>query len=171
MKTIKLPKSKKAARLAIVDDAIKQLKAARRMRVLRGNHYVVLNGSTTAAELESRCTSGKGVSCTVCALGALFLSTVRKFDRLVMPFSFNEFDTIFRDDVSHNLGRHFSRPQMSLIEDAFESIPEYDELGLGYWRIRNDRARLLTILLNMRRNGGEFIPTVKDFSKRKAVLA
>lgn len=169
-KFIKVPRSKKAARLAIVNDAIKLLKTEKRFRVMSEYTYCEMDsGEISPSQVEA--VLMKSVrSCTVCALGALFVSSVRKYDRLATPIVYSDVfegcTSVDSTSLMDHLARYFDLAQRGLIEGAFEG---FGEAGGYHDRIKSDRTRLLKILLNMRRNGGEFIPTDADLPKRKAL--
>lgn len=88
--------------------------------------------------------------CTVCAVGAAFLSGVRLFDGVKSG------SNTLNGLASNRIKKWFGRNQRCEIENAFET---------DYLDIRSPAKRLTVIMRNIIRNRGKFIPTTKDFPK------
>jgi hypothetical protein len=125
--------------------------------------------------------------CQVCALGSLFYSMVRRFDKVPVSIcnTMWEVDDIYAEGVGHadiyiELSKYFPRHQLSLIESAFEKrdmveVGDYDgievEVGMAglaledtidraidFARKKNATDRLRAIMNNIIENNGAFKP-------------
>lgn len=102
----------------------------------------------------------KDRDCHVCALGALFVSSVDRFNACELPAS--DMTTMHRETLEKYLGNVFSRKQMNAIEAAFEgSSNSYPKVynSAFYQAYPDSTARLVAIMKNIVRNGGTFKPS------------
>ncbi len=147
-------------RVAIAKDALAQI-AVKKFVVETGNTYVGVkklpNGATSGNQLQDELK--KIPKCTVCALGACFLSSVRKFNDIKTAdvlFS-NEFaaNTMEADgaSVKVHIEKYFSCDQRQMIENAFEGW------SYGWPAKTTDTQRLTAILKNIIKNEGTFKPS------------
>lgn len=168
-------------RLAIVKDAILQLKLDVYKTGIYG--YITLPSSILVEKRNSPgeqvqpllCNLGKKEFCGVCAKGAIFLSTIRKEDNLLLV-DLNNSGYVITDWLTKD--KLFSRKNLDLIEAYYESSTGILEAGKITWKNldkieqsinkfvkkypsnnRNVRTgRLLAILNNMVKNKGIFKP-------------
>lgn len=116
----------------------------------------------------------KDKKCQVCALGALFIESVRKFDNFTLGDLSGGY-SIDNDDITVYLDGLFDYDQLLLIEVAYErGSGGYDvrwdfrdedravaNNAVAFGRtISDDRERLVAIMKNIIANDGEFIPPV-----------
>lgn len=99
--------------------------------------------------------------CSVCALGALFIGSVDKFNKLNFDFKGQDYQD--REKILTNLNSSFSQEQLVLIEYAFECWLDPDTKKPGPpaifgSRYSNDTTRLRAIMNNIITNKGTFIP-------------
>jgi len=161
--------SKAAQRVAIAQDAIRQIKA---------NKYYISTGRwvDVAVEASDAVESGmpdidqqallyglpavpRKITCTCCAGGAAFLSSIRLADKAVIQGGAVE--TL--EEAADQLKRYFSQDQIDLIEEAFEKGGGYCHtdkgdgvaFGLDY---KDATERALAIFKNIVKNKGEFKP-------------
>lgn len=131
--------TKQEARIAIIKDAIGQLKA-HRFKAATG--FVIHNqGELGMYDLrddeELQPIFKKAKKCVVCARGALFISAVRQFNNCTMRK---------RKEVSgvnNFLQQWFSSKEINEIEAKFEIFGNYQDI---YEKERNKDKRLLIIL-------------------------
>jgi hypothetical protein len=101
-------------------------------------------------------------SCTVCARGAIFISTIRKFDNL--PVSERAvksvggyLNALAADHVA--VMEYFETKQLLLIEAAYEGWDwKYDYVGRFKEKYPDRTDRLIAIMKNLIANGGTFKP-------------
>lgn len=114
----------------------------------------------------------KDKRCEVCALGALFIEGIRRFDNFTVE-DLSDGYSIDNDDIGIYLEGIFDEDQLMLIEVAYERghggynvrFDFHDdmlkqgeravEFGLS---IKDDRERLIAIMQNIIDNDGTFIP-------------
>lgn len=168
---------KKAKRVAIAKDVIKQIEAKRLvpesgMGYLQPRDYNLdldeFNVSTTVDLQIGAVLAGQ--TCDVCALGALFMSTIDIRDKATCESLTIEHPAdIDQEDIHTYLEDIFSKEQLYLIEDAFESYGNsYEEdyevvditdracnFGLKYSKADK---RLVAIMKNIILNEGTFKP-------------
>jgi hypothetical protein len=157
--------SRAEQRVVIAKDAIKQLRAE--IYHAEGGTYVEerfdkkLVKCTSASKLQGLLLKSKSL-CSVCAKGALLLSTIRKFNTITP----GEFNTIL--DGGINKLRPWTSNQLGLIEAVFEGY--YYRYGndieklIRKWRAKyineegelDDSKLLLGIMENIVRNHGTF---------------
>jgi hypothetical protein len=161
-------------RVMIAKDAIKQIEA-RKFIPRSGTYFRCHRHLQSGEPLQGQLTGPEAPACTVCGIGAAFVSAVRLFNRFDVPSGESEYiwDTDFRDF----LRKYFSDTQTYLIEAAFERDVV---AGPGTWdspeRIKFestptvkaaiafgkayavDRNRLLAILRNIVKHRGTFVP-------------
>lgn len=168
----KFPDDKAAARVAVAKDVIAQvranvLEAAQQGYIApRQRHWSFSNSEARMAWWDALEASFEGVAarCSVCAMGSLLMSSFRLFDG-------EGFAAIQRDcgaeddDIFFQLDGLFSRGQLRLMEKAFEGwrYPyEYESEGLDgsdyVSAFYDTNQRLIAIMQNVVKNGGEFIP-------------
>lgn len=128
-------------------------------------------------------------NCSVCAKGALFLSTVRKFNDYLLPLDDIETDEMIKhkdylyvDTINKPLFRYFYRRELALIEcafegsliddnefddesdeyDSYEDIPDVkDALAFfRYYENQTDSEILYEIVTNMLENNTYFKPAL-----------
>jgi len=101
---------------------VKNIKASRGA-YFEGGEYPEI-GETKKSKVSLQEVLPKMESCSVCALGGMFYSSIainNKFKADVMDKRDGEIDTeVDGDDVRIKLGKFFSKHQMALIESAFE---------------------------------------------------
>lgn len=174
--------------VAIAKDVLRQIRFYR--NVNKGS-YVAGNLGITADDLDyDKCGAKEHISeitksCSVCALGACFLSYVRLFNKVKFQDVVGAWGNIMLDRYELNdgtLGTVFSETQLLLIESAFEQKDMFDVTDLGeetYLRVKHEledaidfgkkytdnKKRLRAIMLNIVKNNGKFIP------KKKVALA
>lgn len=159
-----------AARMLVAQDALDLLEAGA-IQARSGSYINVelpydLDGSTPVHLLAETWLG----QCPVCALGAVLVATVRRFDDLVIKHLAN-YNTLKggcgRQLVGY-LSKFFSGEQLDLIEVAFEGssnmmrtgISDEEEASALDFRsaLDDDRAALVKILENVITNGGTFVP-------------
>ncbi len=113
-------------------------------------------------------------SCTVCALGACFVSAVKRVDKLKLGALVGETDEDGRlynvlgtaeggwGAISKYLGKFFTKKQLELIETAFERGGGHTHAGWKaedfWWQYDNDQDRMVAIMKNIIKNNGTFVP-------------
>ncbi len=163
-------------RVDIAKDALSQVKAEK-YTVLSSNGYVesgkledIINKALDSCELftgkkaedvELKTyidTAIKIAPCEVCAKGALFLSSIRKFNN----FSLAEArDSGLNESASYKIQEIFGEENADRIEEYFEkNDPTYGENYENQWsdKYPDDKDRLIAILKNVIANKGTFIP-------------
>jgi hypothetical protein len=109
-------------------------------------------------------------ACECCALGAMFMSCTLYNNKTTVADLLDEtmdFELIVRsknNSFSNGLTQFFPKPQLKLIEAAFEG--EYgafqdvcnDKTDLWYDTLPNDTKRLIAIMQNIIKNNGTFKP-------------
>jgi hypothetical protein len=164
VKTKKMTKPQ--MRVAIAKDAIAQI-LSKNFKPVANKSYVELDRAMTPESMVLLAEQRK-LKCTVCGLGAIFISSIAKFDDVEIPrgaAGVKHF--ICQISEKDHLLKFFGADQISNIEKAFEGWECYSHIS----QIPNDRARLLVILRNIVRNDGKFIPKKKDLSERKGGAA
>lgn len=174
--------SKKEMRKLIIDDVLKQfrhrkLQANSRYYFYPKTGYTNSNIFDESTEQIQNKVSKIQKNCTVCALGACFLSYVKKFNNCTFQDiamrpngSMNPWD---RDKFLNILNNAFENKQLQLIERAFEyslydrdnyfsSLTEKEkesavEFGSQY---KSDRQRLIAIMENIVANDYTFKPVL-----------
>jgi hypothetical protein len=170
--------TKAEARVAIAKDALAQLRANKYLA--EEGAYVSFTNSLPINEDDEKSMDQqlckllpKAGSCTVCARGALFLSTIRKFNHFtVADLLENGGDATcaIHDTLRPVEDRYFTNHQLALIEHAFEGQEignitfslcseemENCELFFKHYDCDDD-LRLENILKNIIRNKGTFVP-------------
>lgn len=165
-------KTKAEKRVEIAKDVIAQLKAEK-FNAKTGTYVGLDEDIDGTKELQTELKKVK--QCTVCALGALFLSDVRKNDACkgvdVDLGSGNDVDGfasryIDEHRMRDRLGKLFSRKQMALIECAFElgmdpqgllKDDEYERAARFGEKFDTSRDRLVGIMRNIIKNEGTFV--------------
>jgi hypothetical protein len=161
----RLKKSEKA--MLVAHDVIQQIKV-RNFNVGKGD-YVGLFGDLdvddAAPAKENICQIGR--ACTVCAKGALFLSTIGRVNNARVD------EVVYSGDyeICNRLvaERIFTQVQLDKIEEAFEmwNGPDscYDEAGSTAHHFgkafQDDDHRLVAIMLNILDHDGKFVPEDK----------
>lgn len=115
----------------------------------------------------------KRLSCSVCALGALFVARVDKKDRLTCRDLAADLGRHERNSYCRYLSEVFSKAQLDKIESAFESWNHKmteDELSRYYatFFTLEPRECLLAILRNIVRNRGTFRPLLEPLPEKVA---
>lgn len=183
-------------RVRIAQDVIAALKAKRIIadqgcwcRVEDGNG-VELIVNENDVEPDVREVFAKAQSCTVCALGGIFVAAVERFNKLPLSNFFipevvnddgeeayvvEDFD--YGDFVKY-LGKFFSGGQLALIENAFElndggltgDIGEAKGQACALWgnQYQTAEERMIAIMRNIIRNEGTFVLPGKFVAQAKA---
>lgn len=166
--TTKKKMTKAEMRVRIAKDVLAQVKADRltpreqSYLIFRGALPVDSHGYISNEDVDVRDTL-KGAKCQVCALGALFVAAVDRFNECQLPAC--RLSVGNRLDLTDYLAKAFSATQMDAIEAAFE--------GQSYAHGDRDRVynsrfvdayddsteRLRAIMRNIVRNGGTFRPS------------
>jgi hypothetical protein len=169
-------------RVLIAEDIIAQIKA-KRFKPKSGVWVQPTNAKHTAdieldltfngtAPVRELFLEKKIPACECCALGAMFMSctlynnktTVNDFtNEVILDFE----ETVETGTFKNGLTRFFSRPQLKLIEAAFEggygafrSSNAKTMASLVKWeeKLPDDQKRLVAIMNNIIANGGTFVP-------------
>lgn len=160
-------------RLAVLKDAVAQLKADRYLasigHVFRLFDLTKLSGN---ASCEARPILRKNVQCEVCARGALLVSRIRLENEFKVGDLRSVYGAYNQDGKTDSyLSYLFDREQLALMENAYEINSVYpginhkvlpfeaasESLSFGF-RYRDRKERLLAIFQNAIRNGGIFKP-------------
>lgn len=164
--------SKKAKRVAIAQDVLKQLR--RRGITAQKGVYAQFKGDCTVGEYG---VGGKVESCQVCALGAAFVSAACLGKGQSLQELYNLAGYGFRRStplptIRETVERYFDIAQLDLIEASFEmdegflnqneptrkpSPKGLRAVDFGK-RYRGPRKRLVAIMKNVIDNDGEFLP-------------
>lgn len=170
--------TKAERRVAIAKDVLAQLRLERYVAT-EGVYvdYKVAELASTAPDKPLEKLLPQVKSCEVCALGACFLSAVRKYNDVKagdidVPETWRSHtgeeytDHNFDDGVMRDkLARHFTKTQTNLIESAFECMPmgsltrESAQSAISFGYLYEDsHSRLVAIMKNIVKNGGTFKP-------------
>lgn len=175
-------KTKKQRRIEILKDALLQIKA-KKYKITNGT-YVELSPTLQKIERYASSAFSEGINdvgakecllkdkkpCKVCAKGAVFLSTIRKENKVMMSQIYN---SEVREETSNKL---FGEANLNRMESAFEKW-YYKDFGIGYSSYSNVNTnskdvavfnfvkkhpkkddRLIAILKNAIKNDGVFKP-------------
>lgn len=160
--------SKAQQRVAIAQDAIKQIKAEK-YRIETGRWADIEIGTPEDLEevpdidqnilLNGFAPIQRKITCTCCAVGAAFLSSIRLANKAVITDGAVE----SLEESAAQLGNYFSKDQIELIEEAFEKGGGYCHTdtakGVSFGRDYDDETeRALAIFKNIVKNKGEFKP-------------
>lgn len=177
-----------AKRVAILKDALAQIKAeaydvkSNNGYVRNDNlHYnierlcdmadiVAPKGEKTELQYFMNKLVNKEKPCEVCAKGAIFLSSIRKFNNLSLKEISGGGD-ILDSIASDKVRQLFGRENADLMEEYFESgNPDHEDWDLDGndlpedpWIKISDTDRLIRILKNAIRNKGIFKPEQEKF--------
>ncbi len=112
----------------------------------------------------------KNVKCDVCALGALFVCGVRRFNKITFGklsdevFGGTEAGEFEHEHLDYFLKGYFSESQLSLIEIAFEkgmgayiATSNKENLAMRMFK-GSPKIRMIGIMKNIIKNKGQFIP-------------
>ncbi len=160
--------SKAAQRVAIAQDAINQIKAEK--YYIKTGRWVNIKIQTPEdleevpdidqnILLNGFAPIQRKITCTCCAIGAAFLSSIRLANKAVITDGAVE---SLKESVEQ-LGNYFSKDQIELIEEAFEKGFGYCHtdgrrgrgFGCSYY---DETERALAIFKNIVKNKGEFKP-------------
>lgn len=174
-------------RVMIAEDAITQL-IARRFLAKPGTWAIIYcPDSQSETSLQKILDdSNKSIKCTCCGIGSLFLSQVRIENQYEISRENTGNYSMYDYDMCPTLEKYFSREQLDLIEVAFEgrsatySVPrragchtkyingryvsgynneeDYIKAVDFYCRLNDTGERLMTILNNIVKNKGTFVP-------------
>lgn len=103
-------------------------------------------------------------NCEFCALGALFIGAVDKFNKIEVPCGVRRASELSGDAVFSSLEKWFSRKQLDQIESAFEGWG-HDTFFMSVLHPCT-QDRLKAICLNIVRNKGTFV-LVQESQKAK----
>jgi hypothetical protein len=165
-KSVKVSKAEQ--RIAIAKDALAQLRAE--MYLAESGTYI---GSELTDELDQQCDDDRDgakpfllkskTPCRVCAKGALFLSTVRRYNKAsvrdVMCDNMLVAENIFGHKQFDLIEAAFERwdHTVAYLEDKDESVVPLDVQNFGA-AYTDDTDRLVAILENIIKNKGTFKP-------------
>ena len=139
-----------AKRVAIAKDVIAQLNT-KRLTATRGV-YIEMGAKKVRSSGQQVCELTAGVSCQVCALGAMFVAGVERADDLSVAdlgFRRNELFSGDNGDGAYSyLKRFFKYDQLRAIEKHFEG---WGEVSCG-----EADVRMLQIMENIVKNRGRF---------------
>lgn len=118
--------------------------------------------------------------CNVCALGGMFYSMVRRFDKVTVEVVATDINDKYlswmeSDNIYEELSKYFPRHQLALIESAFEMRGMVDSSVYSYYQFnekanfamyrainfsskKNSGERLRAIMTNIIKNNGVFRP-------------
>lgn len=169
-------KSKREGRIAIAKDALKWIAASKKKdakfspKLTPGTYLTIRSGVDLRANAgkDARKEFGKSVQkCDVCALGGLFVSSVRLFNRVSLGDigSLEDERYDFRELMvkTGRLEKFFSRTSLENIEDAFESSQNEP----WFEAIPHPTERFAAICKNIVRNG-DFKPEDLPIVRKKA---
>lgn len=179
--------TKAEKRVAVAKDVLAQIKA----KTLKAKSGVYVSAKLTfvpkeGEDVQALLKEGKVKNCQACALGSAFLSYVRLYDGVKVE-RYSQFgpetdyavfkdgkygltNKIIGDRPDDSLGPLFGRPQMELIEQAFEArnpdwyadgdAPEAQLIAAEVFgkRYAKNEDRLVAIMRNIVRNKGTFKP-------------
>jgi|SRR6185369_5172464 len=173
--------SKAEKRVAIAKDVLKWIKTGV-AKAETGTYFRIpqLDGdeginSELFGNLELRDIIEKNqLKCTVCAKGAIFLSSLMKRNNFTLNM-LSSYGEVRGQECCDRVSDIFTRTQLDLIEDAFEGTYETSD-GVDYWntyddgysnkdkaikkfyeKYTTDEGRLVAIMNNIIKNKGEFV--------------
>lgn len=186
-KTIKTkPLTATQKRVEIAKDTIKWLDI-RKFKMKPGTYFKLplraVRVTDTNAKMDVALENVKK-PCTVCALGGMFYSMVRKFDKVPVGVGSIEHASILNDrqylasvdggSIYDELADYFSRFQLGLIESAFEcrdmvdydyDSTDFDKANVLVMRAiefgdaeKTPESRMRAIMNNIIKNKGQFRP-------------
>lgn len=180
-------------RIRVAEDVIAQLKA-RRYKASPGTYAVIKGLDALATKHKGKdlrdVLPTKAKSCSVCALGSMFLSTIRLGDNCKIDpeddFDFDVYtpslskipETTINEDLIHERIFDLFGSQKGIIETAFEGtemdrLDEYaedngldpdqlmDDCRAFYEKFSNAEERLTAIMENIVRNKGNFTVSLR----------
>ena len=179
--------TKTQMRVAVAKDVIAQLKS--RKLIAQAGTYCDLGTSIFPEDKDRQVNEVlKDKTCTVCALGGIFVAQVNRFNDLKVcevPNLRARFDngscgetTLYDDQIRDYIRKVFTPTQMSLIETAFEgrvmldnkmkwdesyyeASPKFQRAeGMYFDGGKNiaDKERMILIMQNIIDNNGTFVP-------------
>jgi hypothetical protein len=168
--------SKTAKKLAIIDDALAQVKLGKIIPKARTYYEICEFESLVGYDEEKYDVSIQSllpqVSCNACAKGFLLLSTINKRNQVTLQDMYNAWDE--SDFIEETISDIFTKNQLDLIETAFEKDVVVDNYYLADdegnktkiaekaiqfgSKYKTDESRLVAILNNMKKNNGTFKP-------------
>lgn len=175
--------SKPQKRVRIAQDVLAQIKA-RRLVPVRENGYIcdAEGVENQAPDTEVSAVAERVTSCQVCGIGSLFVVGIQRDESLKLgdlndvkerlnnpgtyPATAFGLDNVDQKDIHKFLGKYFTKSQLQLIEDVFETDATYlDEDGdeesaseRFAAKYPEDEERLVAIMKNIVKNEGVFIP-------------
>lgn len=159
MKTLKQRKDA----LAIAKDVIAQLNAKK--YIARSGVYLKTAVTLKEGDLQKQLLAmgKKGKKCTVCAVGSMFCSKVRRDDQFALDEYQAGYTYISDDGMRELLESAFTYSELGEIEFLFErenmtgGEGDYESLAFGLMEsISNDEARLRILMLEVIRQKGYF---------------
>lgn len=176
---MKRKQTKAEMRVVIAKDVLLQLKK-KKFIPLTGNYCLISKLSKNVRDEDQLQQELKqNNTCTVCALGACFASSVLKYNDFCvadvdLPDSTDEeVPTVAGSNVANHLRKYFTRKQLGLIEYYFERgmvtpvateyfnfrapqyLHDFDISDSRFGRM-DDRKRMTLIMKNIIKNKGEF---------------
>lgn len=125
----------------------------------------------TPNESAQKTLSNNTEQCQACALGSLFICSIRLGNRLTVEEAGFKYGVGDQEDIMERLSLGiFSKEQLKLIEVAFEgglggyAVGDLEDKDAGEAamlfseRLLGDKARLVKIMKNIIKNDGTFIP-------------
>lgn len=151
------PEERQQGRMAILRDVKENLS----MYNATTGQYVSLEFSKQIMAPESlqKLIQNKEVKhCNVCAMGAMFMGYVNKFNNYnVQPGIY--LSGIVDTQIGETLIEYFTFNELKEIEAAFEGYPTYGDYVYTYaYQFPDDDKRLEAIIDNCIRNDGVFVP-------------
>jgi len=131
-------------------------------------------------KIDARDYVNKVKKCSVCALGAIFMSQVSNFGGVTFTDGSHAYD-VFEDLERSPLKKYFSVGQLELIEACFEGldgaysgdmVKSSDRVSAQAYYIchKNATKRMTAIMNNIIRNKGTFVPS-QDLTKEMLIEA
>lgn len=159
-------------RLLVIKDALKLVQTHPNLRVSQRNGYVVLRlrphsnlvldqqlreYRTQSAPMHTDSfKDSKYTVCEVCALGALFLAHIDRYNRLTVREALDP--EWIKTQIDNKLGELFTQEELDWIEIAFENSHNRDRVPKGLMDAafgKFDTERLVAILEYLIENKGE----------------
>lgn len=160
-----------AKRVAIMEDVLALTRDNKGIQIQTGS-YCEVDSDESSVDLQT-VVNTKPSSCTVCAMGAIFLAHAHLFDQVQLH---NKYGNLGAGDstIIEALKGYFSEDQLRLIELAFEgySVDDFEDHTMEpygqKWKDQYDspRLRVRAIAQNVIRNKGTFVITQVTGSRK-----
>lgn len=149
------PEERQQGRMAILQDVKANLK---RYKAVSGT-YVDINyrREVNDESLQKLLENDEVANCEVCAMGAMFLGYVNKFNNYNVTG--NSLRGIFDAEIGNILKDYFGFEELKTMEGAFEGYSSYGDYIYSYqFQFEDENERLEAIIDNCIRNGSYFHP-------------